>query len=235
MRGGENATRRVPETQVGVVGQCPGSFRASSVLWGAFREEFGEPVEREVERSAGAVPCVLWRNPSELGKAGPGVRGSGTRCLYHVPSTAEFKPRPPRPGGLEVFPTRTADSAEPPVWLGALWTSSGRWEQRHQPVRPGRTGGLCERLGLTLRAVRLLLRGLDLLQNFPNRGSGRDTRDPTAESPTPFSGAAPCAPGAVAAVESQPGAAPPPPGAVSPRGTAPHAGAWAAASRTLIY
>ena len=198
----------------------------------------GGPVEREVEWSAGAhglCRASFGETRESLAKQVPASERAGLGVYTHVPFTVGFEPWPPGPGSPEAFPSRAADPAEPPVWLGALWASSGRREQRHQLVRLSRAGGLCDRLPLALRAARLLLQGLYLLQNFPNCGSGSDTREPTAKSPTPFSSAAPCAPGAAAAVETHPRAAPPPPGADSRTGTAPPAGAWAAASRTPLF
>lgn len=174
-------------------------------------------MERGVERSAVRGRTGLCRASFGETRAGLEERVPGV----HVASTVELELLSPRPGSLEAFPSGTANPVEPCVWLGALWLSSGQWEREVPSAsRRSRAGGLREQLRLARRAVCLVLPesrgllsvdGVYLFQNFPNCGAGRDSRVPTAgsfrragSSPTSFSSVARCAPGAPAAVETQP-------------------------------
>lgn len=242
MRGGENATRRVRETGVGVAGECPGSFGGPVWAWWGFPGRVWGDLWRE-EWSGVLGAHGLCR--ASFGKAGegleekvPGVRAGRARSAL-VPLDVEFEPLCPRPGSLQAFPFGAANPAEPLLWLGALRTSCAAVGSGKVPCASS--------LGLTRRGVFPVLRestrllavqGPYLLQNFTNRGAGRDSPAPTGESsrragssPTSFSSAAPCAQSWAAAGRPRTVATPwPPPGACClPQSRR----LWAVASRTF--
>lgn len=185
MRGGENATRRVRETGVGVAGECPGSFGAPSRLDGASREEFGGTCgERSGVECRGRTGCAArplekperaWRRRSRASEPD----------LLVVPLFPRLLKSSPCAPGREAC---RRFHSEPQTRQSRL---SGRRPLDELCGGGEREGTLCEQPGAGAargfpwapESTRLLaVQGPYLLQNFANCGAGRNFPAPTGES-----------------------------------------------------
>lgn len=115
----------------------------------------------------------------------PGVRTGLAGCAL-VPSAVEVEPLWPRPGSLQASPFGAVNPAEPPVWLGALWTSCAAVGSGKAPCASS-LGLARRRVFLGLRKVhvcwlsRVLTCSRTLLIAAPGRISQRPPANPVGE------------------------------------------------------